>query len=91
MADAAIFLHITKKIKNSNEEKRFLFFLFNLVTEKKSDSSLIIFILKIIALFLLVFLLFFVAITGLVVSFGSGFSFSFVRGGCKAMECIDNG
>jgi len=32
MADAAIFLHTTKKTKNSNAEKRFLFFSFNLVT-----------------------------------------------------------
>ena len=91
MADAAIFLHLTKKTKNSNTEKRFLFLLFNLVTKKKSYSSLIIFILKIYALFLLGFLLIFVVIAGLSVSFGGGFSFSFMRGGCKAMECIDNG
>ena len=91
MAGTAIFLHIAKKTKNSNMEKRFLFFSFNLVTEKKSYSSLIIFVLKITALFLLGFLLVFVAIAGLGASFGSGFSFSFARGGCKAMECIDNG
>ncbi|MEB8288248.1 hypothetical protein OKT24_21140, partial [Aeromonas veronii] len=91
MAGTAIFLHIAKKTKNSNTEKRFLFFSFNLVTEKKSYSSLIIFVLKIAALFLLGFLLIFVVIAGLGVSFGSGFSFSFARGGCKAVECIDNG
>ncbi|MEV3813471.1 hypothetical protein [Aeromonas allosaccharophila] len=91
MADAAIFLHLTKKTKNSNTEKRFLFFWFSLVIEKASNISLIVFVLKIKALFLLIFLLVFVAIAGLGASFGGGFSFSFVRGGCKAMECIDNG
>ena len=91
MAGTAIFLHIAKKTKNSNTEKRFLFFSFNLVTEKKSYLSLIIFVFKMTSLFLLGFLLVFVAIAGLGVSFGSGFSFSFMRGGCKAIECIDNG
>ena len=42
-------------------------------------------------LFLLVFLLVFVAIAGLVISFIGDFYFSFVGGGCKAVECIDNG
>lgn len=42
-------------------------------------------------LFLLVFLFVFVVIAGLVASFGGGFSFSFMGGGCKAIECIDNG
>ena len=91
MAGTAIFLHIAEKTKNSNTEKRFLFFSFNLFTEKKSYSSLIIFVLKMDALFLLGFLLVFVVIAGLGASFGGGFFFSFMRGGCKAMECIDNG
>ena len=91
MAGAAIFLHIAKKTKNSNTEKRFLFFSFNLVTEKKSYLSLIIFVFKMAALFLLGFLLVFVVIAGLGVSFGGDFPFSFMRGGCKAIECIDNG
>ncbi|MGL6416788.1 hypothetical protein ACSZMW_02360 [Aeromonas allosaccharophila] len=83
MAGTAIFLHIAEKTKNSNTEKRFLFFSFNLVTEKKSYSSLIIFVLKISALFLLGFLLVFVVIAGLGVSFGGGFFFSFERGVAK--------
>ncbi|WP_270805783.1 hypothetical protein [Aeromonas sp. QDB62] len=58
MAGAAIFLHITKKTKNSNTEKRFLFFPFSFVAKKKSNSSTIIFTLKINQLFLLGFFLF---------------------------------
>jgi len=91
MAGIAIFLHGVKKTKNSNAEKRFPFFLFTLVTKKAFNLSLMVFVSKIKPLFLFYFFLFSIAIAGLGASFAGGFSFSFMRGGCKAKECIDNG
>ena len=44
MADKAIFLHGLEKTKNSNAEKRFLFFMFNLVIVKALNLSLMFFV-----------------------------------------------
>ena len=51
MAHAAIFLQAMEKTKNSNTEKRFSYFTFNLVTKKTFYSSLMIFVFKINSLF----------------------------------------
>ncbi|WP_323912246.1 hypothetical protein [Aeromonas veronii] len=76
MADEAIFLHGLEKTKNSNAEKRFPIFMFNLVIIKALNFSL---------------MFVFVVIAGLIASFDGDFSFSFAGGGCKAIKCIDNG
>ncbi len=44
MADKAIFLHGLEKTKNSNVEKRFPIFMFNLVIIKALNLSLMFFV-----------------------------------------------
>ncbi|MFQ1905086.1 hypothetical protein ACK36G_06485 [Aeromonas veronii] len=55
MADKAIFLHGLEKTKNSNAEKRFPFFMFNLVIVKALNLSLMFFCVKINAIVLIGF------------------------------------
>lgn len=59
MADKAIFLHGLEKTKNSNAEKRFPIFMFNLVIIKALNLSLMFFCVKLNVIVLIGFFVYF--------------------------------